>query len=71
MIWVVVVGWIVCAVLSYGGMRASYEAEFPHFAKRCTWHDYIFGLVGAVSLGPLGLYFVAIDGELKYGFKFF
>lgn len=72
MIWFVV-GYILCAFLSYGMLFAHAQGEFPSIAKQQYENDMgasiLFGLVSGM-LGPIGILIsFLLTGFAKHGFK--
>lgn len=67
MLWILGICWIVCGILSYGGLLARYQRAFPEV---CSKADGIFCVFMSLA-GPLSFVIALIFTKFfLYGFQF-
>lgn len=64
-----ILGWIVCGVIIYGGVFAYYQEEYLGVAKRDLEADKEFALKVALG-GPFTLIVCVMSGVFKHGLMY-
>lgn len=64
-----ILGWIVCGIISYGALLSYYQKESPVVAKRDLEADKYFSLKTALY-GPFTLIACVMSGIFKHGLMY-
>jgi hypothetical protein len=68
---IVLVIWLICGVIAYGGLFACLQNKYPSQADDDYRGDMSYAIFPSL-FGPLGLITAALStGFFKYGFKFY
>ncbi len=67
---VIVLGWVACGTLAYGGLFAYCQREFTFIARESYDGDRRFA-AGIGMLGPFGLIAVLVNLLMRHGLAFF
>lgn len=67
MLMAIIIAWIVCGILAYGGSVAYFQREFPLIAKNDAIPDRIFAFLLSFLGGPIGLLTVGVVTRFKHG----
>lgn len=66
---VIILGWLICSVLSHGFFFACCRVKFRVFTKDRYWEDFKMSLLWSLC-GPITLVALFLRGTTKYGLKF-
>ncbi len=71
MIYLVIITYLICCILSYGMSFAFWQRKFPNIAPHAYRSDIISSIMFSL-LGPISLLFTYFNTNFaKYGFKFY
>lgn len=67
---IIITGWIICGIVTYGITFGHFQGEWPTIAKKKYRQDMAFA-VGFSFLGPIGLVLsFLMSGFAEHGLKF-